>query len=560
MNTSTATARALVSALLAAGVRDVVVSPGSRSAPLTYAVAEAAAAGLLDVRVRIDEREAGFLALGIAKGRRAAGTDRPVAVVTTSGSAVANLHPAVLEASYGCLPLLALTADRPARLRATGANQTIDDQSLVLSDVRERFDLTAGLDAAALAADVAATAVRLSMGEGFAGGRPPGPVQLNVQFDVPLVPDAADPDAWWGSKARLEREPVPLDSAFVRTVLPALAGEVAALGGDAFGLSAERLGGLLAEFRVPVLAEPSSPLLRSPHLVTDHTRVLDARGDLVERITDLIVLGKPTLSRQDQRLLSRPGLRVHRVQPDLDQVAGEEWQAALAQALPEVPAGRDAWTAAWLDAARTVQPDEHSAPPAARGGTPHADLDDGPAHLDGSAPLTGEAAAAAVAGAPGTMYIGSSNAVRYLDRVLAPGAPVEVFASRGLAGIDGLVSTAIGFAAGSGRPVRLLLGDVSLLHGIGGLLREAEEPLPPVQIFVLNDDGGAIFAGLEHGRPHLAAHFPRFFATAHGRTFAELARGYGWPYAVCRTTAEVGAAAAAGEPGVYEIPIVPVLG
>ena len=97
MNISTATARALVSALLTSGVRDVVISPGSRSAPLTYAVAEAAAAGLLDVRVRIDEREAGFLALGIAKGRRAAGTERPVAVVTTSGSAVANLHPAVLE-------------------------------------------------------------------------------------------------------------------------------------------------------------------------------------------------------------------------------------------------------------------------------------------------------------------------------------------------------------------------------------------------------------------------------------------------------------------------------
>ena len=144
MNISTATARALVSALLTSGVRDVVISPGSRSAPLTYAVAEAAAAGLFDVRVRIDEREAAFLALGIAKGLRAAGRERPVAVITTSGSAVANLHPAVLEASYGYLPLLTLTADRPARLRATGANQTIDDQSIVLSDVRERFDIQAG--------------------------------------------------------------------------------------------------------------------------------------------------------------------------------------------------------------------------------------------------------------------------------------------------------------------------------------------------------------------------------------------------------------------------------
>lgn len=586
MNTSTATARALVSALLAAGVRDVVIAPGSRSAPLTYAVAEAAAAGLLDVRVRIDEREAGFLALGIAKGRRAAGTERPVAVVTTSGSAVANLHPAVLEASYGYLPLLALTADRPARLRATGANQTIDDQSLVLSDVRERFDLAAGQDAPELAPELAATAVALSLGEGFAGDRPPGPVQLNIQFDVPLVPDAADPADWWepgrasragsaepaavaqpgthsggtGAEGPAVREPVPLDSAFVRIVLPALAGSVAVLGGDAFGLPAQRLGRLLEQHRVPVLAEPSSPLRGSPHRVPDHTRVLDARGDLVERITDLIVLGKPTLYRQDQRLLARPGLRVHRVQPDLDQVAEEEWRAALAQALPEVPAGREAWTAAWLDAARAVHAEQHPVPPDDRAGTPRSGPDEGSVALDGPAPLTGETAAAAVAGVPGTVYIGSSNAVRYLDRALAPGTAVEVFASRGLAGIDGLVSTAIGFAAGSGRPVRLLLGDVSLLHGIGGLLREAGEPLPPVQIFVLNDDGGAIFAGLEHGRPHLAAHFPRFFATAHGRTFAELARGYGWPHTECRTTAAIGAAVAAGEPGVYEIPITPVLG
>lgn len=553
MNISTTTARALVSALLTSGVRDVVISPGSRSAPLTYAVAEAAAAGLLDVRVRIDEREAAFLALGIAKGLRAAGRERPVAVITTSGSAVANLHPAVLEASYGYLPLLTLTADRPARLRATGANQTIDDQSIVLSDVRERFDIQAGESAPALAAEVAVAAVDLALGDGFAGGAPPGPVQLNVQFDVPLVPDAADVSPWWPEiPAGTDRAPVPLAADVVEAVLPSFGREVVVLAGDTFGLPARRLRELLERHRVPVLAEPSSPLRAVPSSVPDHTRVLDARPDLVDRITDLVVLGKPTLSRQDQRLLAHPGLRVHRIQSDLDQVAEEEWRAALAQALPPVPDSRSDWAAEWAAAGG-------AAGDAALPQASPAPLGDGDGD-GGREVLEGRAAAAAVASAPGTVYIGSSNAVRYLDRVLGPGAAVEVFASRGLAGIDGLVSTAIGFAFGSGRPVRLLLGDVSLLHGIGGLLREAAEPLPAVQIFVLNDDGGAIFGGLEHGQPHLAAHFPRYFATAHGRTFADLARGYGWPHALCRTAAEVAAAAESGRPGVYEIPIRPVVG
>ena len=151
MSNSSAVAQQIARSLVHAGVSDVVFAPGSRSAPLVYALAPLAEAGLIRAHVRVDERDAAFLALGLARGLRARGSDSAVAVVTTSGSAVANLHPAVLEASYGHLPVLALTADRPARLRGTGANQTIDDQSQVLSDVRARFDIPAGDTAEAVA-------------------------------------------------------------------------------------------------------------------------------------------------------------------------------------------------------------------------------------------------------------------------------------------------------------------------------------------------------------------------------------------------------------------------
>ena len=196
MSNSSAVAQQIARNLVRSRVTDVVIAPGSRSAPLVYALAPLAEAGLIRTHVRIDERDAGFLALGLARGLRTRGRKSAVAIVTTSGSAVANLHPAILEASYGHLPLLALTADRPSRLRGTGANQTIDEQSLVLSDVRARFDIAADADADSLDRAVTA-AVTASTGRlGATGAEVAGPVQFNVQFDTPLVPTPDELRAW----------------------------------------------------------------------------------------------------------------------------------------------------------------------------------------------------------------------------------------------------------------------------------------------------------------------------------------------------------------------------
>ncbi|NCD19386.1 MAG: 2-succinyl-5-enolpyruvyl-6-hydroxy-3-cyclohexene-1-carboxylate synthase, partial [Actinobacteria bacterium] len=147
---SAGVAREVVTQLVAAGVRDVVLSPGSRSAPLAYALAAAERAGWLRVHVRVDERSAGFFALGLARAAALSGVARPVAVATTSGTAVANLHPAVLEASHSGIPLLVVSADRPHELRGTGANQTTAQVGIFGGAVRAALDLPAGVDPVAV--------------------------------------------------------------------------------------------------------------------------------------------------------------------------------------------------------------------------------------------------------------------------------------------------------------------------------------------------------------------------------------------------------------------------
>ncbi|MCQ9368250.1 thiamine pyrophosphate-binding protein [Brevibacterium sp. 91QC2O2] len=582
MNASTASARALAVELLRLGLRHVVICPGSRSAPLTYAFAELARQGLVETSVRIDERDAGFLALGLAKGLRAEGSgDGLVAVVTTSGTAVANLHPAVLEASYSHVPLLLLTADRPARLRATGANQTIDDQSRVLTDVRAGIDVEVGGDAP----NAARVAAEAALGSGFAGtvaggsvGEPaggalgpgalagtPGPVQLNIQFDVPLVPERVDfPWTPAGSEAAPAQAPAPLDPRLGEALHRLDPTSTVVLAGDDFGLGQRRVGELATRLGLPVLAEPTAPLFVHQHAVARHTEVLAGAPTLRTRIATVVVAGKPTLFRPDAKLLADPAVTLVHVQADLDRVDDAAW-AELALGLgdvrgPDVP-GAAPWLAEWLEAGRALAAQDEGAEhdSAAAAGSPAAGA-------GGAGQPSGPAALIApVLRAEGHVLLASSSVVRYADRITDRHARIS--ASRGLAGIDGLVSTAVGMArvlagpkpGAASAPVRLLIGDLALLHDAGGLLRMTGEARASLQIFVLNDDGGRIFAGLEHGQDYLAPYFGPYFATPHGRGFAHLAAEYDWHYESLDGPAAVSRVVAEARPGLYEIPLPPVL-
>ena len=547
MSNSSAVAQQIARSLVAAGVREVVLAPGSRSAPLVYALAPLAEAGVIRTHVRLDERDAGFLALGLARGLRVRGAQTgevasAVALVTTSGSAVANLHPAVLEAAYGHLPLIALTADRPARLRGTGANQTIDDQAQVLSDVRARIDVPAGEDTDVVGRMVTG-AVRTAVGPvGGTGTEAAGPVQVNVQFDTPLVPTSDELRAWTDEIAGWDGAGTDAagTTAAAQTEAPSFEVTVTEgtviVAGDAGGHSADLLRALAADRHLPVLAEPSSPLTRPmagvATFVPAHARVLSERTDLRDAIRTVIVHGKPTLTRPVAALLADDSVSVQRLPDDIDATVltvaddkrdddtGADDKRADDNSVDGKRTDEAAWLRAWVEAGEAFVSSAAESPSAAQANplsTPQANPQS-----------TARAITEHLAAEDITLFVASSNSVRYLSD--ATDLPARIHASRGLAGIDGLVSTATGLSLGLEERVVLLIGDIALLHDVGGLLTPAHEQAGDVVIVVLNDDGGAIFSGLEHSQDHIIDRLERYFTVPHGRRFADLAAAYGWDH------------------------------
>ncbi len=527
LNAATAAARAVVDELVRCGTQHLVLSPGSRSAPLAFAAYDQAAAGRLTLHTRLDERTAGFLALGLARTSR-----RPVGVVTTSGTAVANLHPAVLEASHAGLPLVLLTADRPAHLRGTGANQTTWQAGIFAGAVRDEVDVPAGSPGPREPDQVRAWRATLARLVGVATADPRGPVHVNLQLDGPLTPDVAD--GWATPVDRPARadppaaarpEPEELDAA-VPTVVVA---------GDDAGPPAR----VLAEAAGwPLLAEPSSGSRTGDHAIRTY-RLLLGDPSLVQRVERVVVAGHPTLSRPVTRLLSRTDVEVVALAAPGRGTGGwsDPGHTVSRVVRAAVPSGRadDTWLREWK---------ERDAEVAAR-------LD---ALLDGwDAPLVPHHVAREVAEAlppGGLLFVGSSNPVRDLDLMVPRydvGARRLVVANRGLAGIDGSVSSAIGCALGRPRSTRslALMGDVTFLHDLTGLALGPAEPRPDLTVVVANDDGGSIFALLEQGAGAHAASFERLFATPHGADLGALCRGLGVPHRQARDRAALREALAA---------------
>ena len=494
MNPSTWLARAIVDELARAGVREAVLCPGSRSAPLALALHDADVAGRLRLHVRIDERSGGFLALGLAKA-----SSRPVPVLTTSGTAVANLHPAVLEAHHAGVPLVVLSADRPPHLRDSGANQTTDQVKIFGPSIRLFAELlppaqdlgqVAAVRSVVDRALVAATGVRT---------RTPGPVHLNVPFDEPLLPgsDLTTPVPWPPGRPEgrpWTQVPVPPDPPSVR--LEPVARTVV-LAGDGAGpparLLAERAGW-------PLLAEPTSGARTGANALGPYRLLLDhpVLGGRVERV---VVHGRPTLSRPVARLLARDDVEVIAVAPT------GHWPdpgGRVDRVLPAVTVERTddgAWLGDWRDADELARIAIDVALAAEPWLTPY------------------EVARVVSEEVPpdGLLVVGASHPIRDLD-LMAVAHPVgerrKALANRGLSGIDGTVSTAIG-AALARRSSRSLayLGDLTFLHDSNGLLIGPDEPRPDLTFVVANDDGGSMFSVLEQGDPRFAPSFERVFGT-----------------------------------------------
>ena len=538
--TSSERAVRLLTALAAAGVRDVVLAPGSRSAPLAIALYAADVAGDVRLHVRIDERTAGFLALGLSTGSR-----RPVAVVTTSGTAVGNLLPAVMEARHSGRKVVVVSADRPDDLRGSGANQTTE-QAGIFGTFAPCADLTPDTSHDDLEAAVLAACLR------------EGPSHLNLQLTPPLLPGGPDSEdaPWWpvhgstnrpaAAPHRDARTPESGSEAGARSARGSGPGrgpggaapgaEVLTRGlrtvvvagddaGSAARILAERAGW-------PLFAEPTSGARVGSNAIRTYRLLLAA--ELAAGIERVVVLGHPTLSRPVTTLISRPDLEVLAAPGPGGIVTDPAHVARHLDTVPEVdrdvpPTGADLdWLRAWQDADTALS----------------ARLDDWVDALPGLTPFHVAREVAAAVTADATLVVGSSNPVRDLDLMTVPYPPHEhrfVVGNRGLAGIDGTVSTAIGVALGRRRTSRTIavLGDLTFLHDSNGLVIGPDEPRPDLTLVVVNDDGGSIFTGLEQGSTAYAAAFERVFGTPHGVDVEALCRASHTAYGRVSTAEEL---------------------
>jgi 2-succinyl-5-enolpyruvyl-6-hydroxy-3-cyclohexene-1-carboxylate synthase len=528
VNASTALARIVVGELVRAGVGHVVLCPGSRSAPLAYLLARPGDGPVL--HVRHDERVAAFTALGVGLSGDGVG-----AVVTTSGTAAANLHPAVLEAHHANRSLVVITANRPARLRGTWANQTSELQAALFgAAVRAAVDLEdvdAAKDPQSARTLIAQALAALRGGDG--SGRP-GPVHLDLGFSDPLLPDE---DPWDDPRPRHTTTP----SADRRAWSPAAAAApVAAAGsalpagpltvvvaGDGAGPAARRFAEVAG---LPLLAEPSSGSRGGPNAVGPYRLLLD-RPELGGAVERVVAVGRPTLSRPVTRLLARPDVELVLVSPHTGWPdPGRPAHRVTSMPILAVEGSGSGRTARWLSLW------QRAAAAAATSLDALLDADAAAGRLSG--PLLARELIAALR--PGEAVLAAaSNPIRDLDLAAHPstGPAAAVLSNRGLAGIDGTVSTATGvaLAAGPGVVTRVLVGDLAFLHDLNALLAVSGVPRPELQVVVLNDDGGGIFSLLEYGEragrdPAATAEFERIFGTPHGAELAALCRGYGVPH------------------------------
>jgi 2-succinyl-5-enolpyruvyl-6-hydroxy-3-cyclohexene-1-carboxylate synthase len=535
VNPATALATVLVDELARCGLAEAVIAPGSRNAPLAMALWEQAARspGRPRLHVRIDERSAAFLALGLAKLSR-----RPVALVCTSGTAAAHFHAAVIEADEAGVPLLVLTADRPPELRGTGANQTVDQLKLYGSAVRWFCEVGVPEARPGMNAYWRSLACRAWASAAGAAGTMPGPVHLNLSLREPLVPDAAEtgapgpdaPSAW----------PEPLagrpGGAPWTVVGGAGAGEAGALQlpwtergvvvcGDGCADPAALLR-LAAEAGWPVLAEPSSGARAGPGALAAYPYLLDSAEFVAGHRPDVIVsAGRPGLSRGQLAYLKAAapsGAAPRHVVvaqgrgrwADPARTATDVAAAVRLAGAPGESATRG-WLASWLAADAAA----HAAAAAIL------DADDAL-----SEPRLARDLAAALPDG-GLLWAASSLPIRDLDQQMAPRAGVTVLASRGASGIDGLVSAACGAALAhqraGGGPAAALLGDLAFLHDAPGLFTGPEEPRPDLLLVVVNNDGGGIFSLLEQAA--FPGPFERVFGTPHGGALGQAAAAAGIP-------------------------------
>lgn len=534
-------AHELLARLVELGVEHVVLAPGSRSQALALAATALEERGDISLHVRIDERVAGFLGLGIGIETR-----KPAVIITTSGTAVANLHPAVLEAHHAGVPIILLTADRPEEARGIGSNQTTDQRDLFGNAVRLSVDEPAPVPGATSTRRASELAQQAWLAATDAHA--PGPVQLNLSFREPLSSPAE-------IRALARVEQLPSSQRAAVTLELSRGPRTLVIAGADAGPAAEELahqGGW------PLIAEVSSGARFGRNLVACYREMLNI-DELTAQIERIVVFGHPTLSREVPRLVgdTTTGIETIVVRgPGAEGYNPGHNVASFTDEVSVAPGETDMpWLGLWMRTSRALQAEHDQRLADEVGGalTPpdvqasqRTNVDDmrefAKAELAASrTPLNRELLVNAVwrvTWPHDRLVFAASRLIRSADANVG-GKKITVYANRGLAGIDGTIATATGVALASGLLTRVVVGDVAALHDAGALALGQGETRPRMQVIVGNDHGGTIFDELEVATSAPAAHMARAFRTEQRVDFENLALAYGWKYTRVSTVGEL---------------------
>lgn len=493
----------MVRALIKHGIRHVVIAPGSRNGPLSIALTQAQQH--INVYVRFDERTAAFTALGMARR-----LNKPVAVLCTSGTAATHFQAAAFEAHESGVPLLLITADRPAEVRGLGANQTIEQTGLYANAVRAEMDLPLAkdLDDAYWEMSIAG-AISASLGDEFTSA---GPVHINVPFAEPLFGTELE-TAWL---QEIEAGELPVAPQIETLTMGELLNEIKLSNPTPRGLivisdpnSARAAIAVAKMMQWPVFAEPGSFARDSEVGIQHYAKILQDEKYIAENQPDIIfTAGRFGLSRAVNKLIqnSKVHIAVGRYPLDADSF---ETAAHHIAAMP-LPVGVEAAPNDWLQTWKAEDSKYKTEVRYSQAGVIQRAFEKA-THRD-------------------LVWVAPSLTIRCADDVfeLRDDSPM-IFANRGTNGIDGLIASATGASlVHGGDNSYLLIGDIAFLHDVSSLALPELETKPNLKIIVLNNYGGKIFAGLEQGESAFESVFSRVFSTPHKHQIAEIAKAFGW--------------------------------
>ncbi len=489
MSSSTDLARQTIRKLIESGVSDFVISPGSRNAPLSIALHEAKSLGIIELHIKLDERGAAFYALGIAKA-----TDRHVAVICTSGTAAANFHPALLEAWHATNKLIAITADRPERLRKTGANQTTDQVGMFPNI--PVFDLV--------------PRVNFELAN--------GPTHLNIQFDEPLLPNDSNISNNWLSGLQVNPPNRNPESAKSLTVT---GNGLIVIGHDRGTLAASEIAKFIESSGLPVVSEDpltfANSISHASAFLSDEVIRNYLKPDFA------IVIGRTTLSRSINSYLTLAE-KTYVIDPRISTIDTKRTASQIFFALPklEVTSINQTWISDWNEisklASKAINEDQSW----------------------GEQSALGAIAAGVPAGS--ALFVGSSRPIRDIEAFAKPRSGIEVFANRGLAGIDGNLSTIFGISNSFERTYAVI-GDLTFLHDLTALL---SPPTNNLTIFIIDNNGGGIFSTLPQSG---VSGFEEIFATPQNQDLAKIISSFQINVTKVKTVSDLNLTFAQNKPG-----------